>query len=411
VYHTPHPKTQLDALVFSADVGAGHDAIAAAWIREQQAVDPGYTAVVVNGLAAMGPRMHRATRDGYAAQLDHAPWVWTLQFKLFGTRLLAPIAYWLLPFLFARRLGKVIAEHQPELVVSTYPLCTSVTAGLRRTGRLDVPLVAIIGDVNPHRIWFAPGVDEHVVASAADKARATRLVPWATVTHHAPAVDPRFRACARARRACSSSSRSILVSGGSWGAGNITGIVERLRTTRPNDRLVVVCGTNDDLRSDLTERYGDAATIIGFTTVLPELMDAADVLVATGPGMTLFEAAASSLPIVMAGLIPGHGRRSAAGAHADGMARWARTLDELELRIDEALAPPVFAPSPVRPASMRKGHAMALAVATTTGLLALTGMLPISAFAHDMRTVAHYAGTPIRTHVHLDVASRHGVRA
>ena len=54
-------------------------------------------------------------------------------------------------------------EVAPDVVVSVYPMTTEVLGGLRRSGRLDVPVVAAITDLAMMHYWAAPGIDLHLV--------------------------------------------------------------------------------------------------------------------------------------------------------------------------------------------------------------------------------------------------------
>ena len=89
---------------------------------------------VIDGLAAMGPLLQPVVEDGYRVQLRFFPWTYTVVYLLLEH--VAPIrglARKLLCLLGSRPLAKRIAEHEPDVVVSTYPAVTVVLARLRRT--------------------------------------------------------------------------------------------------------------------------------------------------------------------------------------------------------------------------------------------------------------------------------------
>ena len=67
-----------------------------------------------------------------------------------------------------RKLGsrgvlRLVNEVSPDVVVSVYPTTTEVLGGLRRSGRLDVPVVAAITDLAMMHYWAAPGIDLHLI--------------------------------------------------------------------------------------------------------------------------------------------------------------------------------------------------------------------------------------------------------
>ena len=63
----------------------------------------------------------------------------------------------------SRPLARRIAEHDPDVVVSTYPAVTVVLARLRRTHAIGCPTVATITDLTGLFFWAQPGIDMHLV--------------------------------------------------------------------------------------------------------------------------------------------------------------------------------------------------------------------------------------------------------
>jgi hypothetical protein len=63
----------------------------------------------------------------------------------------------------SRGVQRLVARVRPDVIVSVYPMTTEVLAGLRRSGRLDVPVVAAITDLAAMHYWTAPGVDLNLV--------------------------------------------------------------------------------------------------------------------------------------------------------------------------------------------------------------------------------------------------------
>ena len=95
---------------------------------------------VIDGLAAMGPLLRPVVEDGYRVQLRFFPWTYTVVYWLLEHVLpIRLLARRLLCLLGSRPLARAIAEHDPDVVVSTYPAVTVVLARLRRTRRRRLP--------------------------------------------------------------------------------------------------------------------------------------------------------------------------------------------------------------------------------------------------------------------------------
>jgi UDP-N-acetylglucosamine:LPS N-acetylglucosamine transferase len=296
-----------------------------AQLREQY---PKVAISTMNGLAVMGSATHHVVRDGFQQQLRHARWSYRLVFRACDARLTCALLWRVLPRLYGRRMLDAINLHRPDLVISTYPLCTGVLGRLRSSGALDARLVALVTDVHPHRLWFAPGVDEHLVCTPGDVERAARLVPWAPVAAVRPPTSDRFDA-AEARRMDARcdlgfelDAEITLISGGSWGVGSMARLVRTV--DRPGHVTLVACGRNDRLREQVTAmRHRGEVQALGYTDRMHDYVHAADVVVATGAGLTVFEAIAAGVPVILASAIPGHGIRSAKALDADDLSTFA----------------------------------------------------------------------------------------
>src|SRR6202011_4825505 len=114
--------------------------------------------------AAMGRVLRPVVEDGYRVQLRLFPWTYTIVYWLLKrvppVRL---IARRLLCLFGSRPLARSIAQHDPDVVVSTYPAVTVVLAHLRRTGAVSCPTVATITDLAGLFFWAQPGIDTHLV--------------------------------------------------------------------------------------------------------------------------------------------------------------------------------------------------------------------------------------------------------
>ena len=94
-------------------------------------------------------------------------------------------------------------------------------------------------------------------------------------------------------------------------------------------------------------------TVIGWTSEMPSLMAAADVLVENAGGLTAMEAFAAGLPVVTFQPIPGHGRDNARTMAAAGVNRYAHDIAELHTALDE-----LTTPGPVRDELVTRGRAL-----------------------------------------------------
>jgi UDP-N-acetylglucosamine:LPS N-acetylglucosamine transferase len=188
--------------------------------------------------------------------------------------------------------------------------------------------VVVCTDATAHRFWVQPGVDRYLVSSLAVAATVQQYDPRADVRVLPPPVRAPFFAApnrSQARRALGlpDDGRSvILLTAGGWGLGPVAQISRMLRAE--GHVVLAVAGHNHRLETQLRRlepgRYDGVLVPYGFTSAMPELMAAADVVV-TSTGQTVHEARVVGRPLVLVDVVPGHGRENLLLELAAGGAR------------------------------------------------------------------------------------------
>ncbi len=340
------PTRPRRVLILSADVGEGHAAAARA-LAEQIEDSPEQAEVtVIDGLAAMGRVLRPVVEDGYRVQLRLVPWTYTLVYWLLEH--VGPIR-WLarrLLYLFGSRpLARHIAEHDPDVIVSTYPAVTVVLARLRRRKVVHCPTVATITDLTGLFFWAQPGIDMHLVMYGESMPSVERIAGQGSVRLVRPLISADFlgpRCPLQARRALGlpEEGRMVVVSGGGWGVGDIEGAVRELSGLSEVSSMVCLAGRDEELRDKLTSTFAQEprVQVYGFTDKMPQLLAAADVLVHSTGGVTCLEAKAAGTPVVSYGLPVGHARLNTRAMATLDLLRLANNTDELREHVRASFA-------------------------------------------------------------------------
>ena len=402
-------QRRVRVLVLSAPVGGGHDAAARAVAADLTAT--GCDVVIENALRRVGRWAEWFIVSTYTAQLHHAPWSYDALYRAivrFGP--FARFCKWLTGFLGARKIAKVIAAGDADVVLTTYHLASAMLARLRRKGRLPIPAAALITDIAPHPMWINPGLDAHIVLHPSAVAAVEKAAKGPVVVA-APPVQPKFRTPSSANRRAlglRAGDHVALIVGGDWGVGSLERAAHAC--AEAGWRSLVVCGRNEHLRKRLEKASPESAVVFGFVDDMPALMDAADVVVLSGPGATCLESFARRRSIVFYEPIAGHGIDNARYLEQCGIARFPRTehefVDELRARRDHgpslevARAARLFdAPSvadivlrlaPPAPSRRRTVRKAAVLVVGLAALLSVTG----SGVSAEMRVLRRPAVTP-----------------
>ena len=325
------------AVIFSARVGAGHDAAAGELARRLRGA--GLAVDRHDFLDQLPGPLGRLICDSYHRMLLAAPWSYRALYGSLDRSKVLSLQVGLFSALSTRRILDAIGP-DTRVVVSTYPLASQVLGRLRAGGRLQVPVVTYLTDYSVHRLWVAEGVDAHTAVHEVAAAQARALGADQVVAVD-PAVNPRFfrrtaasRDAARARFGLPAQGALALLVGGSWGIGEFDETVREITATGAA-RCVVVCGQNEDLRRRLVEQ--GVEHVYGWVEDMPGLMHACDVLVQNAGGMTVYEARACGLPVLTYRTLPGHGATNAQALDEAGTAPWVRETAGLRGALEKVL--------------------------------------------------------------------------
>ncbi|NMH97571.1 glycosyltransferase [Pseudonocardia sp. K10HN5] len=343
------PDGSRRVLILTAGVGAGHDGAAYELARRLRRC--GVEVDVRDYLDALPAVGRRIVRDCYMPAVQHTPRFFDWLFVSLEHRRWVQLTV----LRFCRLSEGVVRRWASgaDVVVSTYPLASQTLGRLRAAGLLTVPAVTFLTDPAAHRMWCHPDVDMHLTVTSAtvtDGSRygvALRAAGALAEPRFSRSVLPADRARIRAELGVEGDEPVVLISAGSLGLGLVPDAVDAI-LRHPRVRVVVLCGRNESLRRRLATQ--DRVSALGWRDDVPDLMAAADALVHNAGGLSFTEALVAGLPSISYLAIPGHGRANASVLAAAALAPWPSTPDELAAAIDEVVARPRAAPTPmVRP--------------------------------------------------------------
>jgi processive 1,2-diacylglycerol beta-glucosyltransferase len=204
-----------------------------------------------------------------------------------------------------------LADTNPAVVVSTFPVPAGVLSALRVEQGLAIPSVVAVTDYTVHSQWMHSGVDLYLVAhSELEKAMTDRGVPQERIAVTGIPIDPRFGDAAREHLRPLGPPWRVMVMGGAYGMlPNTLDLVEALLGV-PSVEVVLVAGRDVQLRLRgealrAMPGVGDRLAVLGYTREIPTLMGRAHLLVTKGGGLTISEALAVELPLRIYRPLPG----------------------------------------------------------------------------------------------------------
>ena len=125
--------------------------------------------------------------------------------------------------------------------------------------------------------------------------------------------------------------KTILLSAGAFGVTNnfentINNIIDV-----GGLQVVIICGKNNQLKMRLEKNFEGKKDIkiIGYTDDMREWMQTSDVLITKAGGVTISEALASAVPLILLNPVPGQERENAKYFERNGLAKIAYTESEI----------------------------------------------------------------------------------
>ncbi len=334
-------------ITFSINISAGHRRAAEAVARAIMACAPGSEIVERDSMTLLGSTGRRFLTDTYLGIIRHKPDFWNFLYHNRGLK--RPMSrIWRFFLSRAReRFEAEIAAHAPDVIICTQAIPARIIADLRAQGRCAAPLLAVATDYGIHPYWADEAIDAYAVPCEAaveelvrDGVRRDRVhvtgIPVDMSFENAPT-----RETARRRLGLPSGARIVLAMGGGNGLGITPGDVAAIERSPGVDGVVIIAGCNADLASrvgSLPSRPGVMRRVLPTVENIQDYYAAADVLVSKPGGLTMSEATAMGMPILMISPLPGQEVRNAAFLERAGAAIAIEDETILSRRLAEILA-------------------------------------------------------------------------
>lgn len=333
----------LRALFVTASIGAGHH-------QAQMAVQRALAARGVNlderqsdVVSYLNAAERSWTVDLYAFELRYAPWLY--EWFYHGTdhdRRVSMIEFFC-HWVGLSGMQRDIELTRPELVLSSYWSSVPLAHHVQQSRDLSFVNALVVTDYRAHRHWIRPEADlimvaaeetrEQMVARGLDGEKVVVTgIPISERFHGLIGVD---RARLRAERGLRPDQPLLLISGGGTGTYPALGrVLNELGNLGRRVQVLVMSGAD---RPGVSQVGGATVHSLGFTTDFPELLAASDVVVGKAGGLTVAEATALGVPMVVHAPIPGQEEYNADFLLRRGAGVWARELQDVRPAVLRAL--------------------------------------------------------------------------
>ncbi|OIO38572.1 MAG: hypothetical protein AUJ71_02830 [Candidatus Omnitrophica bacterium CG1_02_49_16] len=311
-------------LVLYASAGHGHEKAAKAVAEACRALSGAPDAVKIIDTIQWAPAFYgNFYRRSYLTLIQHTPWLWGLLYYGLDQGWIYGWMRWVrrvVNSITARKLKQLIIHENPDVIVTAHFMSTEVASHLKQSGQTNAKIINVITDYLPHHIWLGKCVDIYAVALQETKAH---LIRWGVTAEKIRVVgipvEKKFLSRlpaleARKKLSLDPKAFTVLITSGGAGIGSMKNIVKRLLGLKKSIQILVVCGTNQELRDVLSASAKENALLkpLGFVNNMDECMAASDIVIGKGGGLTVAESLSQGKPMILFQSIPGQEARNAA---------------------------------------------------------------------------------------------------
>lgn len=302
---TPHKRR---ILIMSASFGGGHKSAAEALVRYYAERYPEQVETrVVDFFDEFMPGVNVLARFAYTQSVQFFPAGYGAYFEISNMVPANPVIDELKLGGFTRA-AEYLEAYRPHAVISTFPVAGGVVTDIKQ----QWPMVSatVITDYGVHNQWLHPSTDLYFVAcKEVREDLVVRGIPWDRVVVSGIPVHEKFsepvdRTAVRKQFELSERFTALLTAAAGW-VGDVRDIAEQLADK--GIQVSAVTGTNRRLkrRLETLEKRQPLVRVFGYSNEMHKMMRAADVLVGKAGGLTVSEALAVGLPLIIFNPVPG----------------------------------------------------------------------------------------------------------
>ena len=332
----------MKVLIFYATYGGGHLSAANAMKEAIERNYPEYEVQVFDCMKYVNKIVNSITVKAYEDLAKKMPKMWGRIYKDSRKGVLAKISN-SSNDIFANKLGRLISDINPDVIISVHPFSTQMCGILKKRGKLNLPIFSIMTDFKYHEQWLVKHeyIDKHFVSN--EKMRQD-LIEYGISEDRVFAtgipISNRFlnkfdREKVLNEFGLKNNLKTILFfAGGKMGLArkNIFEFMEILANRIKDVQVIAISGKNPKVYEEfkVLAENKENVKVIEFSNKVPELMSVSDVVVTKPGGITSSEALAMHIPIIAINPIPGQEEENAEFLEEAGVAAWVKDNDNIE---------------------------------------------------------------------------------
>ena len=324
-------------LIMSASTGGGHNRAARAIKEELESRTIDNMSIeceIVDSLKLVNNTMDKVISRGYEKSALYTPKAYGSVYRFSETTIASKNEFKTNPLtsLMARKFKHLLNESTPDLIIGTHPFPMIALSTLKKNNnihslsrsesfykstKVDIPpMISVLTDYTTHSTWIQNEIDYYIVGHEyvkelliyegvdSEKVKAFGIPVEKSFLSH------RDRGTVLTELGLSPEKLTVLLMGGSFGAGNIKETLEDLIAIDRDFQILVITGRNEHLKDKLSKMldstiHNKNICLLGYTNKMNDILASIDVLISKPGGLTTTEALLNDVPMIVPYFIPG----------------------------------------------------------------------------------------------------------
>ena len=324
-------------LIMSASTGGGHNRAARAIKEELESRTIDNMSIeceIVDSLKLVNNTMDKVISRGYEKSALYTPKAYGSVYRFSETTIASKNEFKTNPLtsLMSRKVKQLLNESTPDLIIGTHPFPMIALSTLKKNNnihslsrsesfykstKVDIPpMISVLTDYTTHSTWIQNEIDYYIVGHEyvkellvyegvdSEKVKAFGIPVEKSFLSH------RDRETVLTELGLSPEKLTVLLMGGSFGAGNIKETLEDLIAIDRDFQILVITGRNEHLKDKLSKMldstiHNKNICLLGYTNKMNDILASIDVLISKPGGLTTTEALLNDVPMIVPYFIPG----------------------------------------------------------------------------------------------------------
>lgn len=282
-------------LILTASFGMGHKSVSDALKEQIEYQDKSAKIEIADLWDVVNPKAREFGSKMYYSLTENYPLVYNAIYDIKKTKknniidsLLCNVHY--------KKLYNYLLEKSPNIIISTFPLCSCFVSKIKHEFNLKTNLITVITDVVDSWEWIYEETNLYLVASYEIK---DRLIEKGVNKDIVFATGIPVKKDFLNNNPTHSVKNTLLIVASGMNIDDISNDMLKHFSNKKGLKTIVVAGRNEKLYKKLTHSTYNNVEILGFVDNIDKLMDESIFIVTKPGGVTLFEAINKELPLII----------------------------------------------------------------------------------------------------------------